>query len=125
MAHLNLDKKLIDQCREMAARISQPVEQLIETHSTVAIERATLRLLGVEGAVQQAGQWFPQANVIIEDLRKERVLDQGILHWFVNGMIQTKMPARELAEEVASRKVNLLELPRSSEDLLRKKALSL
>ena len=35
-------------------RISKPVEKMIETHTTVAIERATLRLLGVEGAVQQA-----------------------------------------------------------------------
>src|SRR3954471_18605849 len=112
MAHLALDKKLIDQCREFAIRISKPVENLIETHTTVAIERAVLRLLGVEGAVQQgAGQWFPEVNIIVEDLRREGVLDRGVLHWFVNGMLQTKMTVSELAGAVAARKVNLVKLP--------------
>ncbi|MGZ3709136.1 MAG: lysine 5,6-aminomutase subunit alpha TIM-barrel domain-containing protein, partial [Bdellovibrionota bacterium] len=98
MAHLSLDRKKVDHCRELAKGIAKPIEQLIATHTTVAIERATLRLLGVEGAIrQQGGQSFPEANVIVEDLRREGALDRGVLHWFVNGMIQKKMPAAELA----------------------------
>src|SRR5947209_1070188 len=107
MAHLALDRKVIDRCRALAESISRPVETMIEQHTTVAIERATLRLLGVEGAIEQAGQWFPQVNVIIEDLRKGSALGQGVLHWFVNGMIQKKMTAPELASAVASRKIDL------------------
>src|SRR4051812_16875351 len=107
MAHLStrsLDPKIIIRCRELAERISRPVEAMIEAHTTVSIERATLRLLGIEGALQQAGgQRLPEVNVIVEDLRKEGVLDRGVLHWFVNGMIQKKMTPSELSNEVASR----------------------
>ena len=62
MAHLALDEKMVDRCRQMAARIAKPVEQMINTHTTVAIERAVLRLLGVEGAVKQGGQWYHPTN---------------------------------------------------------------
>src|SRR4051794_9632359 len=122
MAHLTLDKRQIDRCRELAGKISAPVEKMIDTHTTVAIERTVLRLLGCDGAVKQAGQWFPEVNVIVEDLRREKALDRGALHWFVNGMIQKKMPARELAAEVASRKINLVSLKRAPDSEVAQKA---
>src|SRR4051794_40076772 len=102
MAHLSLDTKKIDRCRELAKRISLPVGKMIETHTTVAIERATLRLLGVNGAIQRGGQHFPEANAIIEDLQKEGGLAGGVMRPFVNGMIQKKMTAPELGAAVAS-----------------------
>ncbi len=112
MAHLALDKKVIDQCRELADRIARPIESLIDTHTTVAIERAVLRLIGVNGAVQQeGGQWFPEANIIVENLRQEGLLGFGVLHWFVNGMIQTQMSIHELAAAVTSQKIHLGRLP--------------
>lgn len=123
MAHLALDKNVVSRCRELADKIAKPIENLIDTHTTVAIERSVLRLLGVEGAIQQGGgQWFPEVNIIVEDLRRESVLSHGVLHWFVNGMIQTKMTARELGTAVALRKVNLTKLARSSEKEIHTKA---
>lgn len=115
MAHLALDEKVIGRCRKLAEKISLPVEEMIRSHTTVAIERATLRLLGVNGAVQQAGQLFPEANVIVENLRKQEALGSGALHWFVNGMIQKKMPAQELGAAAASGKVSLLDIRRADE----------
>jgi beta-lysine 5,6-aminomutase alpha subunit len=129
MAHLSnqsLDPKIISRCREIAERVSGPVEKMIHAHTTVAIERATLRLLGIEGAVQQAGgQSFPEVNIIVEDLRRESVLDRGVLHWFVNGMIQKKMTATELATAVATRKISLTKLPRAPEADVQSKAMEL
>jgi beta-lysine 5,6-aminomutase alpha subunit len=119
MAHLHLDQKKVDRCRALASRVATPVESMISANTTVAIERAALRLLGVEGAVQQSGQWFPEVNVIVDDLRREGVLGRGVLHWFVNGMLQKKMPAAELAAGVASRKIVLQKLPRSSDEEVR------
>jgi beta-lysine 5,6-aminomutase alpha subunit len=122
MAHLALDSQLIERCRRLAESISRPVESMIAAHTTVAIERATLRLLGVDGAVEQGGQWFPQANVIVEDLRRAGVLSRGALHWFVNGMVQTKASAPELAQAAASRQVDLLKLERAPEAEVQVKA---
>src|ERR1700677_3603689 len=98
MAHLSLNTAVIDRCRSLAESISQSVEGMIHSHTTVAIERTVLRLLGVEGAIAQSGgQTIPEVNIIVEDLRKAGALADGVLPLFVNGMIQKKMTARELA----------------------------
>src|SRR4051812_25232545 len=113
MAHLKLDPKRIARCRELARQVARPVETLIDTHTTVAIERATLRLLGANGAILRGGQAFPEVNAIIEDLSAQKALERGALRWFVNGMIQTKMTATELSAAVASKKVSLTQLPQA------------
>ncbi len=122
MASLNLDQNIISRCRQLAQEISSPIENLIKTHTTVAIERATLRLLGVDGAVEQSkGQWTPQVNVIVEGLRAEKVLSSGVLKYFVSGMIQKKMPAAEFADAVAKQKIHLLKLPLASDSEIQRK----
>jgi beta-lysine 5,6-aminomutase alpha subunit len=122
MAHLSLDRQKIAHCRELARRISRPVESLIDTHSTVGIERAALRLLGVNGAITRAGQLFPESNAVIEELQREKALGKGALHWFVNGMIQKRMTAPELGAAVAGGKIRLTELARAPEAEVQAKA---
>ena len=106
----------------MARTIAKPIEKMIATHTTIAIERATLRLLGVNGAVQRAGQLYPQANAVIDELHRQKGLGKGALHWFVNGMIQKKMTAPELADAVCAKKVDLLKLERCPESQVNAKA---
>jgi beta-lysine 5,6-aminomutase alpha subunit len=123
MAHLNLDTKKIERCRELARKISLPVDEMIRANTTVAIERTALRLIGVNGAVAQAaGQMFPSANIIVDTLHKKNVLSRGALHWFVNGMIQKKMSAPELGQAVASGKIDLLKLQKASDGEIQKHA---
>lgn len=120
MAKLHLDQNAIRRCREIAVEISKPIEALIATHTTVSIERASLRLLGVNGAtLQTGGQYFPEVNTIVEDLHNAQALGKGALHWFVNGMIQKKMTAPELGVQVATHKIDLLKLPQASAEEIR------
>src|SRR5579859_2873343 len=95
---------------------------MISEHTTVAIERTALRLLGVNGAVKQASGWFPEANLIVDGLRKNHALGGGVLRPFVNGMIQKKMPAPELGHAVASGKVALEKVPRAGDAEIASKA---
>ncbi len=125
MSHLPLDLKIIDRCRELAKQIAVPIDKLIQTHTTVAIERATLRLLGVHGATLQGRQWFPMANKVVELLNKEGCLNKGVLRSFVNGMIRHKMPAPELAAQVCSGKINLVKIPFALESKIIEKAKAL
>ena len=125
MAHLSLDQKKIKRCREIAQTVAKPVEKLIESHTTIAIERATLRLIGVNDAVKRNGQWYPMANAIIDDLHEKKLLGRGILTWFANGLIQKKMTPGELAPLVATGKISLADLPMASPEVVAKKALEL
>ena len=46
---LNLDPAVIAEARELARRAGEPVTKLARTHTTVSVERAVLRLAGLEG----------------------------------------------------------------------------
>jgi beta-lysine 5,6-aminomutase alpha subunit len=125
MATLNLDFKKVEECRRLAAKISTPVEQLISGHSTIAIERATLRLIGVSGAVEQARQIVPEVNVIVDDLQKAGQLGRGVLFPFVGAMLETGLSAGQLGTQVATRKLRLGEVNPSRAAAIEKKALEL
>lgn len=105
MAHLSLDSKTIAKCRTLAAQIAKPIEALIDGHTTIAIERATLRLLGVDGAIKRSGQWYPEVNAIIDLARERDLIAGGVLRPFVGLMLKHKMPAQELASSLALGKI--------------------
>lgn len=122
MAHLSLDFKKVDRCRELAKAISEPVESMIKKHTSVSIERAVLRLLGVEGAVFKNNQYYPEVNAIIDAVHEAKGLGRGILYWFANGLIQTGLSVQSLATEVAAGKIKLTELKTADRHQIEKKA---
>ncbi|HEV3195787.1 MAG TPA: lysine 5,6-aminomutase subunit alpha, partial [Candidatus Cybelea sp.] len=65
---LNIDRERVDRCRELAAAIVAPVESFIAAHSTVSVERAVLRLLGVDGVTPQE---VPVPNAILDTLPED------------------------------------------------------
>ena len=63
--YVRIDQGVVDRCRALARLIVAPVDAFIAAHSTVAVERAVLRLLGVDGVGPQD---VPVANLIVEGL---------------------------------------------------------
>ncbi len=57
MPLLDLDPALVARARALAVRAGQPVVDLARTRTTVAVERATLRLAGVSGADPDGIPW--------------------------------------------------------------------
>lgn len=107
MAQLNLDLKTIDRCRSLAKTIAEPIDHMIATHTTIAIERATLRLLGVNGAIMRGGQAYPEANAIIDAAREAKLVPGGVVRPFVKAMIDHKATASEMGAMIAKGKVKL------------------
>ena len=58
MPHLKLDQALVNEARSLAQHIVEPVIAYIGAHTTVAVERATLRLIGVDG-IDEEGVSLP------------------------------------------------------------------
>jgi beta-lysine 5,6-aminomutase alpha subunit len=75
---LDLDAGLVAEAKELAARIARPVEEMIEAHSTVSIERAVLRLLGLDGAVAAGVDARPFPNLVVEAVREQVGLGRGV-----------------------------------------------
>jgi beta-lysine 5,6-aminomutase alpha subunit len=72
---LNLDQGAVLLARELARRAGEPVTQLALTHSTVSIERAVLRLGGLDGADPGGMPW---ANRLTDAVRASVGLEHGV-----------------------------------------------
>ncbi|MFF4367256.1 lysine 5,6-aminomutase subunit alpha [Streptomyces sp. NPDC001594] len=71
---LDLDPALVARARKLAERAGAPVIELAKTHTTVAVERAVLRLGGLSGADREG---VPRANLLLDSVRAQVGLEHG------------------------------------------------
>ena len=105
---LNLDPAVIDQGRTAAKLIAEDVQQYIDLHASVTVERTIARLLGVDG-IDEVDRPLP--NVVVNQIRSGGGLETGIAYWIGNAMVATGKGPQEIAEAVGHGSLNLLELP--------------
>lgn len=108
MKKFNLDEAKIARGRELAGQIADQVQSYINAHSTVTVERAVLRLLGIDG-VDEAG--VPLVNGVVERLQKAGALGKGAIYWVVNAMLIVQQTPQQIAESVVRGQIILEQLP--------------
>src|SRR5882672_608278 len=76
---LGLDRRVVATARRLAAKAAAPVVGLARAHTTVAVERATLRLAGIAGAdtEHRAGD-VPWVNRVVDTVRAQCGLEHGV-----------------------------------------------
>ena len=100
---LRIDRASVDRCRALAAAIVAPVEAFIAAHSTVSVERAVLRLLGVDGVGPDE---IPVPNLIVDALpAAERA--NGVAPAFGRGLAETGLAPGPLGEAIAAGRFDL------------------
>ena len=72
---LELDPAVVRRARALARRAAAPVVQLAQRHTTVSVERATLRLAGLAGADHERVPWV---NHLVDAVRDQVGLEHGI-----------------------------------------------
>ncbi|MEU6221561.1 lysine 5,6-aminomutase subunit alpha [Streptomyces sp. NPDC047022] len=103
---LDLDPHLVRRARELAVRAGRPVVDLARSHTTVAVERATLRLAGLSGADAEGIPW---ANRLVDAVRDQVGLEHGVAlpvwHALRTGSCRdlTELAARATARDVSFR----------------------
>ncbi|NYG55876.1 lysine 5,6-aminomutase subunit alpha TIM-barrel domain-containing protein [Nocardioides perillae] len=70
---LHLDPAAVARARALAARVGAPVVDLARAHTTVAVERATVRLAGLPGADADGHPWV---NHLVDGVRAD-LADDG------------------------------------------------
>ena len=81
---LGLPPERIARARELAAHIVRPVGEFISRHTTVSVERATLRFAGADGADKDG---VPVPNLVVDQLKSR--LEEGALLPYVNALVKT------------------------------------
>jgi len=106
MPHLKLEQALVDEARALAQHIVEPVIAYIGAHTTVAIERTTLRLIGVDGIDEES---VPLPNRVVDNALL--LLSGGILRPFIAAMLRSKLNVQATAVAIGRNEISLPEVP--------------
>ena len=72
---LDLDPAAVRQARSLARQAGKPIVDLAKKHTTVSVERATLRLAGLQGADADGTPWV---NRLLEAVRADVGIEHGV-----------------------------------------------
>jgi beta-lysine 5,6-aminomutase alpha subunit len=72
---LGLDPAVVRKARALARKAAAPVERMARTHTTVSVERAVLRLAGIQGADAEGIPWV---NRLVDAVRRDTGLETGV-----------------------------------------------
>ncbi len=72
---LELDPAVVRQARALSRRVGRPVVNIARSHTTVSVERATLRLAGLSGADHDQVPWV---NHLVDAVRADVGLEHGV-----------------------------------------------
>ncbi|MGZ6740810.1 MAG: lysine 5,6-aminomutase subunit alpha TIM-barrel domain-containing protein, partial [Nocardioides sp.] len=72
---LDLDPADVRRARSLARKAGRPVVKLAQSHTTVSVERATLRLAGLSGADHDRVPWV---NHLVDRVRADVGLEHGV-----------------------------------------------
>jgi beta-lysine 5,6-aminomutase alpha subunit len=104
ISKLGLDQQVVRHARELAAAAGQPIVELARTHTTVSVERAVLRLAGLDGA---ADDGMPLVNHLVDAVRQECGLEHGVALPAWDALLTGRYPGlAELAQDAAAGKVS-------------------
>ncbi len=109
MAELKLDWDKIRASREAAASIADRVSEELAPFTTVTVERAVCRLLGIDG-INQAG--IPLPNLVVDHLRSRGVLDRGAAYWLAQAALTSGLSPLQIAEALGADRMDLTALER-------------
>ncbi len=105
---VGLDFEKVEYARGKAKEIANQVQDFVENYTTVAVERTLCRLLGIDGIDSND---VPLPNVVVEELKAKGVLNQGVMFYVGNAMVETKLSAQEIAEQISEGKLDISKLP--------------
>lgn len=112
---LNLNRNLVDKARESARRIAEDTQNFIDLHTTVTVERAVCRLLGIDGVNALE---VPLPNVVVDHLFDKGLLPGGAAYYIGNAMAETGMNPQQIAESIDRGELDLSAVaPHSIEEI--------
>ncbi|MGH2779423.1 MAG: lysine 5,6-aminomutase subunit alpha TIM-barrel domain-containing protein, partial [Actinomycetota bacterium] len=104
LGRLRIDQASVAECRSLAAEISRPIEELARTHTTVSIERACLRFVGVDGVEGTGVEAIPIPNRVVETTQRAIGLERGVLIPFFHA-VEEAGGVRAAAEAISSGRI--------------------
>ena len=113
---LGLNMELVNQARASAAKVADDTQRFIDQHTTVTVERAVCRLLGIDGVNDMD---VPMPNVVVDHLMANSILPMGAAWAIGNAMVETGKDPQGVADAVSSGELDLSKIPAHSDAEIR------
>ena len=113
---LGLNFELVNRARASAAKIADDTQHFIDQHTTVTVERAVCRLLGIDGVNDMD---VPLPNVVVDHLMANSLLPVGAAWAIGNAMVETGKDPQGVADAVNSGELDLSKVPAHSDAEIR------
>ena len=98
MANVPVDEKKVAECRDLAGRVADDVQRYIDVHTSVGVERTTLRSFGAEGVDDQG---IPLVNAAVDRYHQAGLLDRGISYFLGRALLAGAESVQDAAERLA------------------------
>ncbi|MDP3452600.1 MAG: lysine 5,6-aminomutase subunit alpha, partial [Bacteroidales bacterium] len=105
---LGLDFNRVGYARDMASSIAADVQNFVGSYTTVAVERTLCRLMGIDGVDENQ---VPLPNLLVDELKDKGVLNEGVLFYIGNTIVNTSLTPQEIAIRVSEGSLDITKLP--------------
>jgi len=104
---LGLDFQKVNQAKQISKNIADDVQKFVNNYTTVAVERTLCRLLGIDGVDVNE---VPIPNVLVDDIKEKGVLNQGVMFFLGNAIVETGKSPQEIAEKVSKGELDITKI---------------
>jgi len=104
---LGLDFNLVNQAKTTAKNIANEVQKFVDNYTTVSVERTLARLIGIDGVDTND---VPLPNIIVNHLKDNSLLGQGVLYYLGNAIIETNLNPQQIAEKISLDELDISKL---------------
>lgn len=102
---LGLNFHKVAKARQIAGSIAMEMQKFVNGYTTVAVERTLCRLMGIDGIDENEA---PLPNIVVDELKNNGVLSQGVLYYLGNAILETGLSPQEIAEKVSNQTYNII-----------------
>ena len=105
---LGLDFSQVAVAKQLAKEIADQVQEFVDGYTTVTVERTLCRLIGIDN-VDENG--VPLPNRVVDALLEASLLNQGVLYFMGNVMLESDTNPQEIAERIARNELDVKSVP--------------
>ena len=116
-SRLNLNMELVAKARASASKVADDVQEFIDAHTTVTVERAVCRLLGIDGINDVE---VPLPNVVVDHLQEKGILSGGAAYYLGCAMAEHHITPQQAAERITAGELDLSKVPPRAQEEVRR-----